>query len=52
MPLILQHGDLYGVEITIALKDGGFCTFYLDYHCHETARKLLDSIIDNYMDPS
>lgn len=52
MPLILQHGSLYGVEITIALKDGGFCTFYLDYHCHETARKLLDSIIDTYENPS
>ncbi len=52
MPLILQHGSLYGVEITIALKDGGFCTFYLDYHCHETARKLLDSIIDTYKEPS
>ena len=52
MPLILQRGSLYGVEITIALKNGGFCRFYLDYHCHETARKLLDSIIDTYVNPT
>ncbi|MBR6825530.1 MAG: hypothetical protein IKM59_03180 [Oscillospiraceae bacterium] len=52
MPLILQHGSLYGVEITMALKNGGFCVFYLDYHCHETARKLLDSIIDTYANPT
>ncbi len=52
MPLILQRGSLYGVEITIALKNGGFCRFYLDYYCHETARKLLDSIIDTYENPS
>ena len=51
-PLILQNGNLYGVEICVSTKDGDRYRFYLDYYCHETARQLLDSILDTYKSPS
>ena len=51
-PLILQDGSLYGVEIHIYTKDGKWYRFYLDYYCHETARNVLDSILDTYKSPS
>lgn len=43
---ILQHHNLYGVDIHIVTKENAFYSFYLHYFGHDTARSLIDSIID------
>ena len=48
---ILQHHNLYGVEIHIVTEENTFYSFYsfnLHYSGHDSARSLIDSILDTY----